>query len=77
MVIPDTCEVFRSSPTINHYAGPYALNSVNGPLDFGMSYNVKTPNTSTIPVYTNDDNNDAKKAFDCVGCPLILDPLFH
>lgn len=63
-----------NQPTIGYYAGPYALNSVNGPVDFGMSYNVKTPNTSTNPIYTNDTGgNKAKTSFDSVGCPLILD----
>ena len=51
MVIPGTCEVFSSSPTINHYAGPYALNSVNGPLDFGMSYNVNSKYINNTSVY--------------------------
>jgi len=67
------CDV-ANQPTIGYYAGPYALNSVNGPVDFGMSYNVKTPNTSTNPIYTNDTGgNKAKTSFDSVGCPLILD----
>jgi hypothetical protein len=67
------CDV-AEQPTIGYYAGPYALNSVNGPVDFGMSYNVNTPKTSTNPIYTNDTGgNKAKTSFDSVGCPLILD----
>ncbi|MCY3854151.1 MAG: hypothetical protein OXF77_02630, partial [Thaumarchaeota archaeon] len=50
---------------------PYPLNAVNGPVDFGIPYNTKTP----VLAYnlTSDTSSDAKKAFKNIGCSFILD----
>jgi hypothetical protein len=71
-MIVDTNEcIISNKPTIGYYAGPYALNSVNGPIDFGLPYNTKTPQLSYN--LTTTVTQDAKKAFDNIGCSLILD----
>lgn len=52
---------------------PYPLNSVNGPVDFGIPYGTKTPDLSYD--LTSDSSADAKSAFKSVGCSLILDQI--
>ena len=52
---------------------PYPLNAVNGPVDFGIPYNTKTPD---LPYnLTSDTTTEAKNAFKNIGCSFILDQI--
>ena len=65
IVVP-SCSASTNVTGYGYQVQPYPLNAINGPVDFGLKYNTKTPESFNVA-------KDISGVVSRIGCSLILD----